>query len=74
MVRDTGIGIAETDLPHILERLYRADPSRGQVEGNGLGLAIAKWSADLHRADPLVNSAQQEGSPFRVIFPLDTSA
>jgi heavy metal sensor kinase len=69
-VRDSGIGIAESDLPYIFDRFYRADPSRSQVEGNGLGLAIAKWIADLHRADFFVDSAQEEGSLFSVIFPL----
>ena len=68
-VRDSGIGISPSDLPHIFDRFYRADPSRSQVEGNGLGLAIAKWIADLHHADLLVNSAQDEGSAFRVVFP-----
>ena len=68
-VRDSGIGIAQCDLPHIFDRFYRADPSRSQVEGNGLGLAIAKWIADLHHADLLVDSAQEEGSAFRVVFP-----
>lgn len=68
-VRDSGIGIAQSDLPHIFDRFYRADPSRSQVEGNGLGLAIAKWIADLHHADLLVDSALEEGSAFRVVFP-----
>lgn len=68
-VRDSGIGIAQSDLPHIFDRFYRADPSRSQVEGNGLGLAIAKWIADLHRADLLVESKQKKGSAFRVVFP-----
>ena len=68
-VRDSGIGIAQSDLPYIFDRFYRADPSRSQVEGNGLGLAIAKWIADLHHADLFVDSAQEEGSAFRVVFP-----
>lgn len=68
-VRDSGIGIAQSDLPHIFDRFYRADPSRSQVEGNGLGLAIAKWIADLHHAKFLVESAQQRGSTFSVVFP-----
>jgi signal transduction histidine kinase len=72
-VRDTGIGIAESDLPHIFDRFYRADPSRSQVEGSGLGLAIAKWIADLHHAEVLVDSEQRKGSAFRVVFPRSDS-
>jgi heavy metal sensor kinase len=68
-VRDSGIGIAESDLPYIFDRFYRADPSRSQVEGNGLGLAIAKWIADLHQADLSVESERQKGSAFRLEFP-----
>lgn len=68
-VRDNGIGIAKEDLPRIFDRFYRADPSRGQVEGNGLGLSIAKWIADLHRARLSVASAVHSGTTFEVAFP-----
>jgi signal transduction histidine kinase len=60
-VKDNGIGVSETDLPHIFERFYRADPSRSRVEGSGLGLAIGKWIADVHRARISVESAQAAG-------------
>lgn len=68
-VRDSGIGIAADDVPHIFERFYRADPSRGQVEGSGLGLAIAKWIAEIHHAVLSVESAEHQGTVFRVVFP-----
>ena len=46
--RDTGIGMDKEEVPHIFERFYRADPSRGKVGGTGLGLSIAKWILDEH--------------------------
>jgi heavy metal sensor kinase len=69
LVRDSGMGIAAADLPHVFERFYRADPSRSQVEGSGLGLAIAKWIAEIHHADLSVASKEQQGTVFRVVFP-----
>ena len=68
-VIDTGVGIAESDLPHIFDRFYRADPSRSNVEGNGLGLAIAKWIAENHHAEISVASRENEGTMFKVVFP-----
>lgn len=68
-VRDTGIGIPAALLPRVFERFFRADPSRTQVEGAGLGLAIAKWVADTHHASISVESAEGLGTTFRVVFP-----
>ena len=73
-VADNGIGISPADLPHIFERFYRADPSRGQVEGSGLGLSIALWIANVHQASISVDSAENRGSAFTVAFPLLASA
>jgi signal transduction histidine kinase len=69
-VEDNGIGIPETDLPLIFGRFYRADPSRSQVEGFGLGLSIAMWLASVHGATLSVDSKENEGSVFRIVFPL----
>jgi signal transduction histidine kinase len=74
IVRDTGMGIAQADLPFIFDRFYRADPSRGQVEGSGLGLSIAKWIAEMHHADLLVISEASKGTTFRLVFPLTSRA
>jgi signal transduction histidine kinase len=69
VVRDSGIGIAPADLPHIFDRFYRADPSRSQVEGTGLGLAIAKWIAEIHHVELSVASEESKGTTFRLAFP-----
>lgn len=67
-IEDNGIGIAPEDLSRIFDRFFRADPSRSQVEGNGLGLAIAKWIADMHHAEISVESTVKHGSCFTVAF------
>ena len=48
-VVDDGIGIEAADLPHVFERLYRTDQSRGRgIVGTGLGLAIAQAIVEAH--------------------------
>jgi len=70
-VRDTGIGIADSALPHVFERFYRADESRNRdAGGTGLGLSIAKWIAERHHASLEAESVVGEGSTFRVRFPM----
>jgi len=64
------IGIAPADLPHIFDRFYRADLSRSQVEGTGLGLPIAKWIAEIHHVEISVFSEKCHGTTFKLAFPL----
>jgi heavy metal sensor kinase len=73
-VEDDGIGITPADLPLIFNRFYRADPSRGLVEGNGLGLAIAQWIAETHGAQLTAQSQSGQGSVFHLGFPLSSVA
>jgi heavy metal sensor kinase len=71
VVRDTGIGIAEEDLPHVFERFYRADKARSRESGGvGLGLSIGRWIAEAHAGTIEVQSSLGHGSVFQVRVPV----
>ena len=68
-VQDSGIGISESDIPHIFDRFYRADDSRSkQTGGSGLGLAIAKWIVERHGGRFEIISRKDIGTRITVIF------
>jgi signal transduction histidine kinase len=67
-VTDTGVGIAAEDLPHVFERLYRADPSRTSA-GTGLGLSICRWIVGAHGGTIEATSDAVSGTTFTVILP-----
>jgi signal transduction histidine kinase len=70
-VADTGIGIAESDQPHIFDRFWRADKVRSRGTGGaGLGLSIARWIVDQHDGSIEVCSTLGQGSAFTVRIPL----
>lgn len=72
IVKDSGIGIAQGDLPHIFERFWRADVARsrtGERAGSGLGLAITKWIAEAHGGSITVSSRSGRGTTFTVVLP-----
>jgi two-component system, OmpR family, heavy metal sensor histidine kinase CusS len=72
-VCDTGIGMANEVRERIFERFYQADlRERKPQAGCGLGLSIARWIADAHRAELTVTSVPLQGSVFKVRFALMT--
>jgi heavy metal sensor kinase len=70
-VRDTGIGIAEADLPSVFERFYRADKARTRESGGvGLGLSIGRWITEVHAGTIEVHSSPGRGSSFQIRLPI----
>ncbi len=71
-VSDNGIGISESDLPHVFERFYRADQARTREKGgSGLGLAIVKHVLEAQNQNISIRSALGEGTTIG--FTLDKS-
>jgi len=71
-VRDTGIGIAPGDLPHVFDRFWRADSARtrtGGRAGAGLGLAISRWIVEAHGGNIEVTSRPGRGTTVTVTLP-----
>lgn len=70
MVRDTGIGISEAELPHIFTRFYKVDRSRNCAStGTGLGLSIVQIIIALHKGSIHVQSELGKGTTFTVRLP-----
>lgn len=71
IVADTGTGISPEDLPHVFDRFYRGNKSRGRRVGSaGLGLAIARQLVMAHGGEISVESAEGTGTTFTVRLPI----
>lgn len=70
-VADDGIGISESDLPHIWERFYQADTSRTGENSSGLGLSMVQWIVKAHNGEITVKSRLGEGTVFSFWFPAE---
>lgn len=70
-VKDSGIGIPNSEINRIFERFYRIDKSHNKlIDGTGLGLAIVKHSALLHKGKVTVSS-DDNGTQFTITLPLN---
>lgn len=67
-VRDTGIGIASTDLPYIWDELYRCEQVR-EIPGSGIGLALVKLVVERHNGKIEVESQLDQGTTMRIYLP-----
>jgi PAS domain S-box-containing protein len=69
-VRDTGIGIAEADIPKVMTPFVQADSSLSRrFNGTGLGLPLSKWLAELHGGHLHLDSRLGGGTTATVRLP-----
>ena len=69
-VRDTGIGISETDLERLFQRFVQIDNSLSREQGGtGLGLALVQHLTEMHHGEVIVESTEGRGSCFTVALP-----
>ncbi|MRR53166.1 MAG: PAS domain-containing sensor histidine kinase [Deltaproteobacteria bacterium] len=68
-VKDSGIGIAESDTSSIFKKYFRTEQAAG-FKGSGLGLALSKEIVEAHGGTIEVTSVVGKGSTFTVIAPI----
>ncbi|MBZ5741024.1 sensor histidine kinase [Nocardioides mangrovi] len=74
-IHDTGMGISPEDHAHVFTRFYRTrEATLAAIQGVGLGLSIAKAIIEGHGGRIEVDSELGQGSEFRVVLPLPSSA
>ncbi|HLI05968.1 MAG TPA: ATP-binding protein [Ktedonobacteraceae bacterium] len=73
-VRDTGVGIAQEELPRIFERFHRVYNTRARTfEGTGIGLSLVQELVRLHGGTIRASSVAGEGTAFIVSLPRGTA-
>ena len=69
IIKDTGVGISEKDLPHVFDRFYKAEHSRNDLSGSGLGLCISKQIIEQHQGIIKINSTINVGTIVTITIP-----
>ena len=73
-VEDSGTGIDSKDLPHVFDRLYRADESRNRASGGmGIGLSLVRSIVEAHGGTVRAESEKGKGSKFVIWLPSSSS-
>ncbi len=77
IVKDTGTGIPEEDLPYIFDRFFKADKSRNNnvfnAKGTGIGLSLVSNIVEAHDGYIEVESDLGEGASFIIHIPVQQS-
>ena len=69
-VTDTGVGIAEEDVPRALERFGQVEHVMTRLHsGTGLGLPLAAGLVELHGGALALDSREGSGTTVTVVFP-----
>ena len=68
-VQNRGSVISPEALPHVFDRFYRGNKSRGSAQGHGLGLAIVRQLTENLGGSITVRSSEAEGTVFLVVLP-----
>ena len=74
-VADSGMGIAEEDIPHLFQDFFRTDQAKASGEiGTGLGLSIVKQIVESYGGEIKVTSGLGQGTRFTFTLPLQPPA
>ena len=74
-IKDTGVGIAPEEVPHIFDRFYQVDDSTTRKgEGTGIGLAYTRELVKILKGRIEVSSKVDKGSIFTVYLPMHRAA
>ena len=68
-IADQGCGISEEDLPHVMEKFYKANVS---VRGSGIGLAVTNEIINLHNGKLEIDSKQNVGTLVTIYLPIES--
>ena len=68
-IKDHGMGIEESELPFVFNKFYKGKKAEN-IQGEGLGLSVAKEIMLLHNGDVIIESKINEGTKVKVILPI----
>jgi len=69
-IADQGCGISKQDLPHVMEKFYKANVS---VRGSGIGLAVTNEIINLHKGKLEIDSKEGKGTLVTIYLPIESA-